>query len=154
MKIRVSKERAKEIQERPDWVTKDRDWEIFKDYRDSKASADDLAVLWHLSRAQVQNLIRNIIMRYSRPGELSTRAVRVLKNCGVRTDPANFHQDLEALELKATQMYPVGSRTGSHPMERYFRTHKDGMGCGEKTLNEILSLYASILSDRTINSAA
>ena len=146
MRIRVSKERAKEIRERPGWVLKDRDWEIFKDYRDSRSSADDLAVLWHLSRAQVQNILSNILTRFSRPGELSTRAVKILENCGARVDSPTFIQDLDTLELRAVQCY------GS--LEKFFQTHKDGTGCGAKTLLEILDFYASIHLDRTIDSAA
>jgi len=127
VKQRLSKELAKRVQERPWWLLRERHWDIFKDYRDSKQSADDLALLYHMSRAQVQNVINKILDRERRCG-LSTLAFRVLQEQGVSMISEKLPEELERLKIKVAE-----SRAGD--LERYFTRYVDN--CGKKTAHEI-----------------
>lgn len=142
--MRINKERAKLVVTRPDWLTNDTHWSIFKDYRDSKQSADDLAVLYQMSRAQVQNIVRNIVDRFSRPGELSVRTVKVLRSLGLTLAPDKLRQELQELKSKAALS------TGGD-LNTYLLSVEN---CGRKTRMEILSLYEEMASDRALDPAA
>jgi hypothetical protein len=144
--MRISKERARQIQVRPLWLKNDRDWFLFKDYRDSDQSADGLSVLYMLSRAQCQNIIRNILTRFGRTGEVSTRTARVLKSLGLTLEPEKLRQELE--ELKVVADFASADRG----LEYYFINYVTG--CGPSTIKEILKLYEEMDSDCGLNPAA
>lgn len=120
--MRLSKDEAKKITERPA-LAKERDWVIFKDYRDSSLSSHDLGVVWGLGRAQIQNIL-NKIMRLSRSIPLSARAQSVLQNANVSLNPAETLRDV----IDASSRYPN--------REHWLRVQKN---CGGKTVDEILS---------------
>lgn len=138
--MRNKKYQAKNIQTRPEWLKNDRDWDIFVDYRDSKQSAESLATLYNLSRAQVQNIITKIVKREGRPGSLSNRATNVLNLLGLTLEPQKLRGELEELKVRAVRS--AGS------LEQFLRRD-----CGPKTTAEILKLYEDLDSDTHLNAA-
>ena len=149
--MRISKERAKQVRTRPNWLTNDDHWSIFVDYRDSIQSADDLALLRTMSRAQVQNVVRNIIDRCSRPSEISAKAVKVLRSEGLTLAPAKLRQELEELNARANNP-PYAGKTERQGLEDYLSRCVEN--CGPKTTQEILRLYEDYFDVPARNPAA
>ena len=129
---RVTKDIAKHITTRPEWLTKDRDWQIFQDYRDSSQSAQELGELYGLGRAQIQNILNKILRRASLPGGLSVRALGVLKNMGLSEN--STCEDFDRVALLP----------GS--LDRCLEVQKH---CGPKTRAEILSFVETLREQTT-----
>jgi len=158
--MRVTKEEAKLVIERPAWLDRDDHWDLFQNYRDTDLSFDLLAPLHGVSRSLAHQVVLKILTRIQYHG-LSVRARNTLKvvnswhNRQVITDQ-RLRDDLRGC---LTELYDLANSVisrkefGGHhfkePLPNRYLILKHYLltcvnDCGFKTSEEILSKFEEV----------
>lgn len=156
--MKVTKEEAKLVTDRPAWLDRDDHWDLFKNYRDTDLSFELLGPLHGISRSGAHQTVLKILIRNSYHG-LSVRARNVIKASvnswsgrSVITD-TRLRDDLDTcfVELLDTANTVIQRRpdlkTGPLPnryqiLEVFLKECVNE--CGEKTTKEILKKFEEV----------